>query len=144
MSAPMCGVKTDLASTKTDLDKTKSDLKKVSGDLGITSGFVATNAKEIEELRRRGEFDHRVLAEETEEPAEGGRYQPAAGEVRSEEEPLHVIVLADDKRVEKKDRTVNEPLQFYVAKSLYEVVVISVGKDQISGYLQTPKYGANR
>ena len=47
---------------------------------------------------------------------------------------------ADDKRVEKKDRTVNEPLQFYVAKSLYQVVVLSVGKDQISGYLQTPKY----
>ena len=49
-------------------------------------------------------------------------------------------MLADDKTVEKKDKTVNEPLQFYVAKSLYEVVVNQVGKDQISGYLSTPKY----
>jgi hypothetical protein len=42
--------------------------------------------------------------------------------------------------VEKKDRNVNEPLQFYVSKSLYEVVVNTVGKDQIAGYLSTPKY----
>ena len=53
-----------------------------------------------------------------------------------------VVVLADDKNTEKKDRNINEPLQFYVAKSLYELVVNSVGKDQISGYLSTPKYQA--
>jgi hypothetical protein len=55
-----------------------------------------------------------------------------------------VVVLADDKNTEKKDRNINEPLQFYVAKSLYEVVVNSVGKDTISGYLSTPKYQASR
>jgi len=42
---------------KADLDKTKSDLKKVSGDLGITNGYVATSAKDIEELKRRGEVN---------------------------------------------------------------------------------------
>ena len=53
-----------------------------------------------------------------------------------------VDVVADDKLTEKKDRNINEPLQFYVSNSLYELVVNTVGKDQITGYLSTPKYQA--
>jgi hypothetical protein len=52
--------------------------------------------------------------------------------------------MADDKRTEKKDRNVNEPLQFYVSKSLYELVVNSVGKNTISGYLSSPKFQTAR
>jgi chromosome segregation ATPase len=137
----VAGVKTDLASTKTDLNQTKSDLKKVSGDLGVTTGFVATNGKEIEELRRRGE---RNIIEFT---LKKQKNMQKVGDIslRLEKSDLKknkftVIVVADDKTVEKRDRNVNEPLQFYVAKSLYEVVVNSVGKDQIAGYLSTPKY----
>jgi hypothetical protein len=51
-------------------------------------------------------------------------------------------VYADDKTYEKKDRNVNEPLQFYSGKTpaLYEIVVNSVSaKNQITGYLSTPK-----
>ena len=51
-------------------------------------------------------------------------------------------VYADDKAYEKKDRNVNEPLQFYSGKdpALYEIVVNSINsKNQISGYLSTPK-----
>ena len=51
-------------------------------------------------------------------------------------------VQADDKLTEKRDRNVNEPLQFYVSNSLYEIVVNTVAKDQITGYLSTPKYTA--
>ncbi len=137
----VAGVKTDLASTKTDLNQTKSDLKKVSGDLGVTSGFVATNGKEIEELKRRGE---RNIIEFS---LKKQKNMQKVGDIslRLEKSDLKhnkftVIVLADDKTVEKRDRNINEPLQFYVSKSLYEVVVNSVGKDQIAGYLSTPKY----
>jgi len=49
-------------------------------------------------------------------------------------------VMADDKLTEKKDRNINEPLQFYVSKALYEIVINSVGKDTVSGYLSSPKY----
>jgi len=50
-------------------------------------------------------------------------------------------VVADDKTTEKKDRTINEPVQFYVAKAKqpYEIVINQVKKDQIVGYLATPK-----
>jgi hypothetical protein len=43
---------------------------------------------------------------------------------------------------EKKDRNINEPLQFYVSNSLYEIVVNTVSKDNVVGYLSTPKYQA--
>jgi hypothetical protein len=50
-------------------------------------------------------------------------------------------VMADDKRVEKKDRTINEPVQFYTLKAHqpYEIVVNQVQKNQVVGYLSTPK-----
>ncbi|MES1258225.1 MAG: hypothetical protein ABUS51_07335 [Acidobacteriota bacterium] len=137
----VAGVKTDLASTKTDLDKTKSDLKKVSGDLGITNGYVATSAKDIEELKRRGEVSITEFSLKKQKTMQKvGDISMQLEKADPKKNRFNVILLADDKRVEKKDRTVNEPLQFYVSKSLYQIVVISVNKDQISGYLQTPKY----
>lgn len=143
VGADVTGVKTDLASTKSDLSQTKSDLKKVSGDLGITSGAVATNAGEISELRRRGE---RNIVEfhinKTKDFQKVGDISLLLKNTDPKKNRFSVDVMADDKRTEKKDRNVNEPLQFYVSKSLYELVVNSVGKNTISGYLSTPKYQA--
>jgi chromosome segregation ATPase len=141
VNTDVSGVKTDLAGTKSELDKTKSELKKVSGDLGITSGYVATNSKEIEDLRRRGErniIEFSVKKQKNMQKV--GDISLRLDKSDLKKNRFTVLVLADDKTVEKKDKTVNEPLQFYVAKSLYEVVVNQVGKDQISGYLSTPKY----
>jgi hypothetical protein len=139
------GVKTDLLSTKTDLAQTKSDLKKVSGDLGITSGFVATNSSELAELKRRGErniIEFHVA--KTKDFQKVGDISVLLKKSDAKKNKFTLEVMADDKRTEKRDRNVNEPLQFYVSKSLYELVVNSVGKDTIAGYLSTPKYQAAR
>ena len=54
-----------------------------------------------------------------------------------------LVVYSDDKQYEKKDRNLNEPLQFYSGKDplLFEIVVNSVGvkNSTITGYLTTPK-----
>jgi hypothetical protein len=57
-----------------------------------------------------------------------------------------IDVVADDKRIEKKDKNVNEPVQFYVAKARqpYELVINEIGKDAIKGYLATPKVQQSR
>lgn len=137
------GVKTDLASAKSDLAQTKSDLKKVTGDLGLTSGLVATNGTEINELRRRGE---RNIIEfhlnKVKDFQKVGDVSLLLKRTDAKKNKFTVEVMADDKRTEKKDRNVNEPMQFYVSKSLYELVVNTVGKDTVSGYLSTPKYSA--
>jgi hypothetical protein len=144
------GVKTDLSATKTSLDQAKTDLnaniaalKKVQGDLGGTSSLVATNGKEIEDLKKLG---MRNIVEFTlkkqKDMQKVGSISMKLDKADFKKNKFTLTVFADDKTTEKKDRNINEPLQFYVAKSLYEVVVNSVSKDEktITGYLSTPKY----
>jgi len=54
---------------------------------------------------------------------------------------FNLALLADDMEVEKKDRTVNEPLFFYLKgqKRFYELVVNQVESNKVSGYISTPK-----
>jgi chromosome segregation ATPase len=135
-------VKTDLASNKSAIEDTRSDLQRVRGDLGITSGLVATNGKQIQELRDLGD---RNIYEFT--LAKNGKMQKVGDiELMLKKADVghnrfNLDIMADDKRVEKKDRTVNEPVQFYTlnAHQPYEIVVNQVGKNQVSGYLATPK-----
>jgi chromosome segregation ATPase len=136
------GVKSDVASTKDGLDKTSADLKRAMGDMGVMSGLIATNSKDLQALRELGdrnyiEFDLNKL-----------QSQKKIGDViltLKKSDPKHnrftVTVSADDKLVEKKDRTINEPVQLYVhdSRQPYEIVVNQVKKDEIVGYLSTPK-----
>lgn len=138
------GVKTDLASTKTDLQQTKSDLKAVRGDLGQTSSLVATNDTELKELIKRGERNivKFNISKKTKGYQKVGDISLMLKNADQKKNKFTLEVMADDKLTEKKDRNINEPLQFYVSNSLYELVVNTVGKDTVSGYLSTPKYQA--
>lgn len=139
------GVKADLAGTKTELTQTISNLKKVQGDLGETSGFVATNSKDLAELKRRGERNYiEFKIAKTKDFVKVGDIKVQLKKADPKHNKFTLEVDADDKRTEKKDRYINEPLQFYVSKSMYELVVNTVGKDIVSGYLSTPKYGGTR
>jgi chromosome segregation ATPase len=144
VGADVNGVKTDLASTKTDLQQTRSDLKAVRGDLGQTSSLVATNGKEIDELIRRGERNivKFNITKKTKGFQKVGEVSLLLKNADPKRNRFTIEVMADDKSTEKKDKSINEPLQFYVSSSLYEVVVNSVSKDAVSGYLSTPKYQA--
>ena len=134
--------KTDLASTKTDLEATKGKLERTIGDLQVQSGLIARNHDDLEELKRRGdrnyyEFTLQKGAHPT--PVSTVSLQLKKADAKKSRFTLNVV--ADDKTIEKKDRTVAEPMQFYTGRDrvLYEVVVLSVGKNQINGYLSTPK-----
>jgi IS30 family transposase len=53
-----------------------------------------------------------------------------------------IAVYSDDKAYEKKDKSLNEPLQFYSGKDpmLFEIVVNNVSaKNTVTGYLSSPK-----
>jgi F0F1-type ATP synthase membrane subunit b/b' len=143
VSGDVTAVKTDLGSTKAELDKTIANLIKVQGDLGVTSGYVATNGKELDALKRLGERNYFqfTLVRKDKQPKRVGDISLKLKSVDKKRNKYTLEVLADDKTVEKKDKGINEPLQFYVAKAKqpYELVVNEVGKDQITGYLATPK-----
>ena len=141
-------VKTDLNATKTSLDQAKTDLnaniallRKVQGDLGGTNSLVATNGKELDELKKLGERNYvEFTLKKQKEMQKVANISLKLDKVDPKKNKFTLNVLADDKLTEKKDRNINEPLQFYVSKALYEIVINSVGKDTVSGYLSSPKY----
>jgi hypothetical protein len=142
VSNDIVNIKSEVASTRQELQETVSELKRVTGDLGVQSGYIATNGKEISALKRLGE---RNITEFNLPKSKQPQRVGDIGLLLKKADPKHnrytIEVVADDKTTEKKDRTINEPVQFYVSKAHqpYEIVVNQVKKDQIIGYLSTPK-----
>jgi len=142
VSADVATIKTDVADTRQELKQTVSELKQVTGDLGVQSGLIATNAKELNALRTLGErnyFDFHI--ERNGKPQRVGGVALVLKKTDAKRGKYTMQVVADDKTTEKKEKAVNEPVQFYVSKGkiLYEVVVNDVQKDFVTGYLATPK-----
>ena len=136
-------VKTEVAATKTELDKTITDLRRVNGDMGVMSGLIATNASELEALKKLGERDYFefTLNKNAQTPQKVGSILLALKKSDQKRSRYTLDVIADDRRIEKKDRSMNEPVQFYTsqARTPFEVVINDVGKDKVSGYLSVPK-----
>jgi len=135
-------VKADIATTQSNLDKTTADLKRMNGDMGVMSGLIATNGKDLAALRELGErnyFEFDLSKKSTDKRIGNVALKLKSADAKHNRYTLEV--LADDKRVEKKDKTINEPVQVYVAgyRQPYEIVVNQVKKDSVVGYLSTPK-----
>lgn len=142
VSSEVNTVRTEVSNTKGELDKTIASLKSVAGDLGVQSGLIATNSTELAALKALGERNYfEFNLTKTKQPQRVGDILVQLKRADQKRNRFTVDVVADDKRVEKKDRTVNEPIQFYTSKARqpYEMVVNAVGKDRIQGYLATPK-----
>lgn len=147
VTADVGNVKTDVASTKSELEKTIAALKSTQGDLGVQSGLIATNAKELAALRALGErnyFEFKLAKAKA--PQKVGDISILLKRADPKNNRYTIEVIADDKRVEKKDKTLNEPVQFLLSKARqpYELVVNDVKKDLISGYVASPKVQETR
>lgn len=140
-------VKGEVAQTKSTLDSTLNDLKSVRGDLGVQSGLIATNSKELTALRELGERNYLEFNfTKSNKPQKVGNILVAVKKTDVKRNKYTLEVIADDRKVEKKDKYINEPVQFYVQGSRipYELVVNEVQKDRVIGYLATPKVVAAR
>ena len=147
VSSDLSTVRSEVAKNKSELDKTASELKRVRGDLGEQSGLIATNGKELSALKALGERNYvEFNLTKTKQHQKIADILILLKRTDHKKNRYTIELIADDKRVEKKDRTVNEPLQFYVAKyrQPYEMVVNEVKQDRIVGYLSQPKLQAAR
>lgn len=145
VSDALNGTKTDVDATRKDLDDTKSKLSTTMGDLNVQSGLIARNHEEVEELKRLGERNvYEFNLVKSKRPQKIGPIQLQLRKVNTKHFTYTLDVIADDKRVEKKDKTLEEPVQFYVrgAHTPYEIVVYTITKDFVTGYLTTPKEAA--
>ena len=133
---------TKLDQVSSDVEKTNSDLKRMVGDMGVMSGDIATNGKELAALKELGsrnyfEFD----LSKSKVPQKVGDIRIALRNADTKHNRFTLQVFADDKIVEKKDRTINEPVQLYVSgnRQPYEIVVNQIKNNEVVGYLATPK-----
>lgn len=136
------GVKTDVAATKASLDSTIAKLQTTIGDLGQQSGLIANTRTDLEALKHRGDRQYYEFALAKGEKPKA--FSTVALQLKKTD-PKHgkytLNVTADDKTIEKRDKNQNEPVQFYTGRDhmLYELVVWTVDKNKITGYLSTPK-----
>ena len=142
VSTDLSGAKTDISTTKQDLEATKAKLTSTVGDLGVQSGLIARNQEELDQLKRSGErniFELHLTRSKT--PTHVGPIQVTLTKTDPKKFKYTLMVVADDKTIEKKDKTADEPVQFYIkgATHPYEIVVFDVTKDKVNGYLSTPK-----
>jgi septal ring factor EnvC (AmiA/AmiB activator) len=147
VATDVSGAKKDIDATRTDLEATKTKLERAAGDMGVMSGLIARNHDDLEELRRKGDRNYYEFAIQKSKTAQKvGPVQIALNKTDQKKNRYTITVLADDKSIEKKDKTSGEPVQFYVKGSArltpYEIVVFDVNKNQITGYLSTPKENA--
>ena len=138
VSGEVTGIKQDLVSTKEDLGRQLVDVK------NVLSEGIARNSNELSVLRKKGERDYFEfdIRKDSKRPVQRvGDLQLALTKTDPKNHKYSIAIQVDDNRLEKKDRTTNEPVQFLVGRDQlrYELVVNSVDKDRIRGYLSVPK-----
>jgi chromosome segregation ATPase len=136
------GVKTDVASTKADLEATKNKLQSTIGDLGVQSGLIAHTQGDLETLKHKGDrnyFEFTLMKGAKPQAISTVSLQLRKSDAKHGKFTMNVT--SDDKTIEKKDRNVAEPIQFYSGRDhlLFELVVWDVDKNKVTGYLSTPK-----
>jgi hypothetical protein len=147
LTTDLGSVKTDVQTTKGQLEETIANLKRATGELDSHSSLIATNAGELKALRELGERNYAEFTiHRAKDPTRVGNVMVILKKADMKHNRFTVTITVDDKTVEKKDRTINEPIQFYTtqARQPDEMVVNSVSKDEIKGYLASPKVQTTR
>jgi septal ring factor EnvC (AmiA/AmiB activator) len=142
ISTDVSGVRQEVTTTRKELASTRSELQRVIGDLGVQSDLIAHNAGELAELRLLGTRDyHEFDLRKAKQPQRIGDIAILLRKTDVKRQKFTLDLVADDRTIEKKDKTANEPVQFYRdgMRLPAEIVVNHVYKDRIVGYVSTPK-----
>jgi chromosome segregation ATPase len=136
------GVRTDLGKTQSELANAVSQLTSMKGDLSDHASLIARNHGELEILKHKGDRNYYefTLIKGQKKPV--GTISIQLKKADAKKSRFNLTIFSDDKSYEKKDKNLNEPLQFYAGKNgmLYEIVVNAVSaKNTVTGYLATPK-----
>ena len=136
------GVKTDVAKTQSDLADTNTQMTSMKGDLNGHSTLIARNADELEILKHKGDRNYYEFTLVRGQKQVVGTVSLMLKRADSKRSKFTLSVFSDDKQYEKKDKSLNEPLQFYSGKEpmLFEIVVNNVSaRNTVTGYMSTPK-----
>jgi regulator of replication initiation timing len=124
---------------RTDLSSTQSDLKMARSELGT---LIARNHEDVEQLRRLGERDYiEFTIDAKNKPQKVGGFVVELRGTNPNKKRYNVSLIVDDARIDKKNLPINEPIFFHQGtdRRPLELVVNSVGKDKVTGYISVPK-----
>jgi hypothetical protein len=124
---------------RTDLSSTQNDLKMARSELGT---LIARNHEDVEQLRRLGERDYvEFTINAKNKPEKVGSVMVELRGTNPNKKRFNVALIVDDVRIDKKNLPVNEPIFFHQGNDRrpLELVVNSVGKDKVTGYVSAPK-----
>jgi small-conductance mechanosensitive channel len=133
---------TDVNGVKTDLDATKGSLQQLRGEHGE---LIARNHEELEQLKRMGERDYfEFTLNGKGQKQHVGSMQVELRGASAKKHQYTVALYVDDMRLEKKNKSINEPIYFYTNGSHQpmELVVNKVSDKSVTGYLSAPKAAA--
>ena len=130
---------TDVNGVKTDLNATKGTLQQLRGEHGE---LIARNHEELEQLKRMGERDYFefTLSGKGQKQHVGSMQVELRG-ASAKKHQYTVALYLDDMRLEKKNKSINEPIYFYAngSRQPMELVVNKISNKAITGYLSAPK-----
>jgi len=129
-----------IAATQTQLDTTRTDLTNTRTEL---TGSIATTHDELVLLQKKGErnyyeFDIAKSKEFSHEGPMGVRLRKA----NTKHQYADLDLLVEDQTVSQKHVNLYQPAMFYMPDSPLpaELVINSITKDRIHGYVSSPKY----
>ena len=146
VSTEVGGVKTEVVAVKNELESTRRDLEGTQRQLvdvrESLNEAVAKNSRELAQLRLKGERDYIefTLPKKKEKTKVEDVYVELT-KTDYKKGKFNLKIYADDSQLEKKDRVINEPIQFLVGQNRvrYEIVINWVQKNKAGGYLSIPK-----
>jgi DNA repair exonuclease SbcCD ATPase subunit len=136
------GAKSSIAETQQDLAQTKQQMQRTLGDMGQMSGLIARTHEELESLKHKGDRNYiEFTLTKGAQPTLLGSIKLQVRRIDEKHSRYTVLVSSDDRDILKKDKSLDEPVQFYSGKdpSLFEIVVNNMSRNTISGYVSTPK-----
>jgi len=138
------GVDGKVDGVRTDLSGTQNDLKMARSELGT---LIARNHEDVEQLRHLGERDYvEFTIDAKNKPQKVGSFMVELRGTNPAKKRYNVSLIVDDSRIDRKNLPVNEPIFFHQGNDRrpLELVVNSVGKDKVTGYISVPKAGGTQ
>jgi chromosome segregation ATPase len=129
----------DVSGVKSDLEATKNSFQMARGELGT---LIARNHEEIDQLRRLGQRDYfEFTLDRKGSKQKVGNLTLELRGTNTKKNLFTIALYVDDMRLEKKNRSVNEPIYFYTrgSRQPLELVVNQVAKNKVVGYVSVPK-----
>lgn len=129
----------DIAGNKKDLEATKDALTGAKGEL---SGAIARTHDELVALAHRTDRDYfEFNLQRRHDRKKIGSIMIELLRTNRKQNLYTIDLFFDDKRTQRKDQALDEPVYFYVqgAPTALELVVNKLDKDTVSGYISAPK-----